>query len=290
MNKTECDAACRLYQCNVCGEGGEYETLVLDCPLFIHASIVLDSWEAVHQSADAFAPVGHLHPVACHLEECQRLTGTAPPGATPDATPVCNEPPHDPGAYHLDSERMRNKAAPPGVTPAVNPAAAPAATPVCTDSLRKNLHDITLVDSQPAASSQVTEQSSSSSQDSDLLAVSEKDLMQQPPDSGWAGAVVIEVPPQAFRSIAAQATDEAGPHQQSGEAAGHSMPSTHSTHSMPSMHSRHSMPAWIADVRMQCGSHYVRAVCCPVQKAVGLCNSRDTADALDCALAAIQKG
>jgi len=25
---------CRLYGINVCGEGGEYETLTLDCPLF----------------------------------------------------------------------------------------------------------------------------------------------------------------------------------------------------------------------------------------------------------------
>lgn len=25
---------CRLYGSNVCGEGGEYETLTLDCPLF----------------------------------------------------------------------------------------------------------------------------------------------------------------------------------------------------------------------------------------------------------------
>ena len=25
---------CRMYGINVCGEGGEYETLTLDCPLF----------------------------------------------------------------------------------------------------------------------------------------------------------------------------------------------------------------------------------------------------------------
>lgn len=25
---------CRLYGINVCGEGGEYETMTLDCPLF----------------------------------------------------------------------------------------------------------------------------------------------------------------------------------------------------------------------------------------------------------------
>lgn len=34
------------FGCNVCGEGGEYETLTLDCPLFAHGRIVLDAWEA----------------------------------------------------------------------------------------------------------------------------------------------------------------------------------------------------------------------------------------------------
>lgn len=33
------------FGCNVCGEGGEYETLTLDCPAFTHGCIVLDSWE-----------------------------------------------------------------------------------------------------------------------------------------------------------------------------------------------------------------------------------------------------
>lgn len=33
------------YGCNVCGEGGEYESLTLDCPLFKYARIVLDEWQ-----------------------------------------------------------------------------------------------------------------------------------------------------------------------------------------------------------------------------------------------------
>lgn len=33
------------FGCNVCGEGGEYETLTLDCPAFTHGRIVLDEWE-----------------------------------------------------------------------------------------------------------------------------------------------------------------------------------------------------------------------------------------------------
>lgn len=70
-------AGCRLYQCNVCGEGGEYESLVLDCPLFKHARIALDKWDIVMQSPDSFAPVGLLHPVAFHLE-CKAVALTAP--------------------------------------------------------------------------------------------------------------------------------------------------------------------------------------------------------------------
>lgn len=29
----------------MCGEGGEYESLTLDCPLFRRGRIVLDSWQ-----------------------------------------------------------------------------------------------------------------------------------------------------------------------------------------------------------------------------------------------------
>lgn len=57
-----------LYGINVCGEGGEYETLTLDCPLFKNARIVLDKFEVVLHSSDQIAPVGVLHPVEYHLE------------------------------------------------------------------------------------------------------------------------------------------------------------------------------------------------------------------------------
>lgn len=56
------------YGINVCGEGGEYETLTLDCPLFVNARIVLDEFQVVLHSADSIAPVGVLHPLAFHLE------------------------------------------------------------------------------------------------------------------------------------------------------------------------------------------------------------------------------
>ncbi|XP_028798731.1 diphthine--ammonia ligase isoform X2 [Neltuma alba] len=57
-----------LYGINVCGEGGEYETLTLDCPLFINARIMLDEYQVVMHSSDSIAPVGILHPSAFHLE------------------------------------------------------------------------------------------------------------------------------------------------------------------------------------------------------------------------------
>ncbi|KAE9447998.1 hypothetical protein C3L33_20099, partial [Rhododendron williamsianum] len=57
-----------LYGINVCGEGGEYETLTLDCPLFTNACLVLDEFDIVLHSSDSIAPVGILHPLAFHLE------------------------------------------------------------------------------------------------------------------------------------------------------------------------------------------------------------------------------
>lgn len=33
------------YGSNVCGEGGEYETLTLDCPVFTRGRVALDSYE-----------------------------------------------------------------------------------------------------------------------------------------------------------------------------------------------------------------------------------------------------
>ncbi|KAJ4887491.1 endoribonuclease [Raphanus sativus] len=58
-----------LYGSNVCGEGGEYETLTLDCPLFTNARIVLDEFEVKLHSPDSIAPVGVLHPTIFHIEK-----------------------------------------------------------------------------------------------------------------------------------------------------------------------------------------------------------------------------
>ncbi|XP_015486298.1 diphthine--ammonia ligase isoform X5 [Parus major] len=58
------------YGVHICGEGGEYETFTLDCPLF-KKKIVVDSAKVVMHSADAFAPVAYLHFLKLHLENKQ---------------------------------------------------------------------------------------------------------------------------------------------------------------------------------------------------------------------------
>ncbi|CAN7994878.1 unnamed protein product, partial [Ixodes hexagonus] len=57
----------KKYGLNVCGEGGEYETVTLDCPLF-RRRIVIDESEIVIHSDDAFAPVGYLKLRKIHLK------------------------------------------------------------------------------------------------------------------------------------------------------------------------------------------------------------------------------
>uniref|UniRef100_A0A914VL11 Diphthine--ammonia ligase n=1 Tax=Plectus sambesii TaxID=2011161 RepID=A0A914VL11_9BILA len=56
------------YGLNVCGEGGEFESFVLDCPLF-KKRIVIDDQQIVIHSDDAFAKVGYLRLNKFHLEE-----------------------------------------------------------------------------------------------------------------------------------------------------------------------------------------------------------------------------
>ena len=53
-----CDVEAQ-YGVNVCGEGGEYESLVLDCPLFATQRIVLDEYEVITEDGD-IAPVSLL--------------------------------------------------------------------------------------------------------------------------------------------------------------------------------------------------------------------------------------
>lgn len=54
------------YGLNVCGEGGEYETFTLDCPLYINRIAINDSKMIIH-SDNAIAPVGYLRLNKLHL-------------------------------------------------------------------------------------------------------------------------------------------------------------------------------------------------------------------------------
>ncbi|KAK9959324.1 hypothetical protein ABG768_009454 [Culter alburnus] len=65
------------YGVHICGEGGEYETLTIDCPLF-KKKIVIDSAETIIHSADAFAPVGYLRFTRMHTEDKKEGSGGRP--------------------------------------------------------------------------------------------------------------------------------------------------------------------------------------------------------------------
>ena len=55
------------YGINMCGEGGEYESLTLDCPLFKKKKISVDEFQLCIHSNDAFAQVGYLLLKKFHL-------------------------------------------------------------------------------------------------------------------------------------------------------------------------------------------------------------------------------
>uniref|UniRef100_A0A8C5HKZ1 Diphthine--ammonia ligase n=1 Tax=Gouania willdenowi TaxID=441366 RepID=A0A8C5HKZ1_GOUWI len=72
------------YGVHICGEGGEYETFTVDCPLF-KKKIVIDAAETVIHSADAFAPVGYLRFTNMHTEDKEGdvMAGALPHGSCP---------------------------------------------------------------------------------------------------------------------------------------------------------------------------------------------------------------
>lgn len=45
---------------NVCGEGGEYESLVLDCPLFKSSRLEISEYDVITHKDSAFAPVAFI--------------------------------------------------------------------------------------------------------------------------------------------------------------------------------------------------------------------------------------
>uniref|UniRef100_A0A667YPJ0 Diphthine--ammonia ligase n=1 Tax=Myripristis murdjan TaxID=586833 RepID=A0A667YPJ0_9TELE len=77
------------YGVHICGEGGEYETFTLDCPLF-KKKIVIDAMETVIHSADAFAPVGYLRFTKMHTENKDTIYFLLPmPPALPHGSCPC---------------------------------------------------------------------------------------------------------------------------------------------------------------------------------------------------------
>lgn len=48
------------FQFNVCGEGGEYESAVFDCPIFKRKKIISVESEVIHHSDNDFAPVAYI--------------------------------------------------------------------------------------------------------------------------------------------------------------------------------------------------------------------------------------
>ncbi|KAL7675212.1 hypothetical protein ACOME3_001475 [Neoechinorhynchus agilis] len=53
----------KLYGCNVCGEGGEYETCVLYCPKLFKRRVILDEWDIVNAGSGA----AYMHVKKAHL-------------------------------------------------------------------------------------------------------------------------------------------------------------------------------------------------------------------------------
>ena len=56
------------YGINTCGEGGEFETLTLDCPLF-HQRLRIKSYEVIVHSNDAFAPVCYMSKIEIDFQD-----------------------------------------------------------------------------------------------------------------------------------------------------------------------------------------------------------------------------
>ncbi|CZT99384.1 hypothetical protein PFHG_01614 [Plasmodium falciparum HB3] len=56
------------YGLNICGEGGEYETATLDCPLFKH-KIIIEDYEIIQHTDDLVSPVFLFKPLKWKLEK-----------------------------------------------------------------------------------------------------------------------------------------------------------------------------------------------------------------------------
>ena len=61
------DSLSQKFGVNVCGEGGEFESLTLDCPMF-RKKLIIDESEVIHHDKDELAPVAYLKIKKYHLE------------------------------------------------------------------------------------------------------------------------------------------------------------------------------------------------------------------------------
>ncbi|XP_063385268.1 uncharacterized protein LOC134671361 [Cydia fagiglandana] len=77
------------YGLNVCGEGGEYETFTLDCPLF-KKRLVIDEKELIVCSDDSVAPAGYLN-LKVHLEPKAQPTPIELPPTVKNALDYVND-------------------------------------------------------------------------------------------------------------------------------------------------------------------------------------------------------
>lgn len=77
------------YGLNVCGEGGEYETFTLDCPLF-KKRLVIDEKELIVCSDDSVAPAGYLN-LKVHLEPKTQETAIELPPTVKNALDYVND-------------------------------------------------------------------------------------------------------------------------------------------------------------------------------------------------------
>lgn len=116
-----------------CGEGGEYETLTLDCRAFTHASVVLDDTEGVSGAGG----VGHLRCLAWHLQP--------KPGAIGGAQPCMD-------IIHVDDDATHMP--PAGWAPPPSPPASDVAAASVQRCCGSNAHAsaVTLLASAPCAS------------------------------------------------------------------------------------------------------------------------------------------
>ena len=60
------------YRINVCGEGGEYETITLDCPIY-KKRIIIDQYDIICHSKDIYSPVYYSVVKKWHLEDKNKI-------------------------------------------------------------------------------------------------------------------------------------------------------------------------------------------------------------------------